>query len=180
MHPKCRWPLTAIDHREPTISQEAIPTGRQEVSKANRWLVLQYHPTEQKPLESVPHCSSNLKCVPAGEYKIISSFDEFALVTTWTPQLDGFVVSALRLSSTSFDVSGSWASGPQPLLWNSRIVQSKRLSRYDPFAAALLRRLLFRSRLPAGARCVFCSPTLGKSIGRCRFIFNCLLNSRIV
>ncbi len=47
------WRAAAIDHREPTISQEAIPTGRQEVSKANRWLVLQYHPTEQKPLESV-------------------------------------------------------------------------------------------------------------------------------
>src|SRR5882757_8533493 len=36
-------PLAVTDHREPTISQAAIPTVRQEVSKANRWLVLESH-----------------------------------------------------------------------------------------------------------------------------------------
>ena len=43
-------------------------------------------------------------------------FERVSLTTSWTPQRDGFVVSASGLSSTMFDASGPWGSDSS--LWN--------------------------------------------------------------
>jgi hypothetical protein len=56
-----------------------------------------------------------------GEYHLL--FRRVALVTSWTPQPDGFVVSAPRLSSIPFDAKRLLAVKLQPLEFPNRPVK---------------------------------------------------------